>query len=137
GRRARRARAPALRARSGGARRPGGDPRRSLLAGSHAPPGQRALILHRLPSGSAACFKRRWRVQDMLRSWVRFVLCVVCGLAARSALAESPAGKPGPAAPAYPSQPITAIVPFPAGGPTDVIMRLLAEPMGKALGQRI
>ena len=73
----------------------------------------------------------------MLRSWVRFVLCVVCGLAARSALAESPAGKPGPAAPAYPSQPITAIVPFPAGGPTDVIMRLLAEPMGKALGQRI
>jgi len=73
----------------------------------------------------------------MLRSWVRFVLCVVCGLAARSALAEGPAGKPGPAAPAYPSQPITAIVPFPAGGPTDVIMRLLAEPMGKALGQRI
>ena len=73
----------------------------------------------------------------MLRSWVPFVLCVVCGLAARSALAEGPAGKPGPAAPAYPSQPITAIVPFPAGGPTDVIMRLLAEPMGKALGQRI
>jgi len=73
----------------------------------------------------------------MLRSWVRFVLCVVCGLAARSALAEGPAGKPGPATPAYPSQPITAIVPFPAGGPTDVIMRLLAEPMGKALGQRI
>jgi tripartite-type tricarboxylate transporter receptor subunit TctC len=35
----------------------------------------------------------------------------------------------------YPERPITAIVPFAAGGPTDVIMRLLAEPMGKALGR--
>jgi tripartite-type tricarboxylate transporter receptor subunit TctC len=72
----------------------------------------------------------------MRQSWLRFVLCVVCGLAARSALAETPADQPR-AAPAYPSQPITAIVPFPAGGPTDVILRLLAEPMSKALGQRI
>src|SRR5277367_466087 len=35
----------------------------------------------------------------------------------------------------YPSRPITVIVPFPAGGPTDSLMRVLAEPMRIALGQ--
>jgi tripartite-type tricarboxylate transporter receptor subunit TctC len=37
----------------------------------------------------------------------------------------------------YPERPITAIVPFAAGGPTDVIMRLLAEPMGTVLGKQL
>jgi tripartite-type tricarboxylate transporter receptor subunit TctC len=37
----------------------------------------------------------------------------------------------------YPSRPITMIVPFAAGGPTDVIGRLLAQYMGQALGQNI
>src|SRR5688572_13952929 len=37
----------------------------------------------------------------------------------------------------YPSQPITFIVPFAAGGPTDAVTRLVAEPMGKALGQNV
>jgi tripartite-type tricarboxylate transporter receptor subunit TctC len=36
---------------------------------------------------------------------------------------------------AYPTRPITLIVPFPAGGPTDVVARVVAERMGKALGQ--
>jgi tripartite-type tricarboxylate transporter receptor subunit TctC len=35
----------------------------------------------------------------------------------------------------YPSRPITVIVPFAAGGPTDSLMRVLAEPMRVALGQ--
>ena len=35
----------------------------------------------------------------------------------------------------YPTQPITFIVPFAAGGPTDAVTRLVAEPMGKELGQ--
>jgi tripartite-type tricarboxylate transporter receptor subunit TctC len=38
---------------------------------------------------------------------------------------------------AYPSKPITMIVPFAAGGSSDVIARLTAEEMGRALGQRI
>ncbi|MET0411418.1 MAG: tripartite tricarboxylate transporter substrate binding protein, partial [Polyangiaceae bacterium] len=33
----------------------------------------------------------------------------------------------------YPERPITAVVPFAAGGPTDVIMRLLGEHMSKTL----
>ncbi|MBO9355321.1 tripartite tricarboxylate transporter substrate binding protein [Bordetella petrii] len=36
---------------------------------------------------------------------------------------------------AYPERPITIISPFPAGGATDVLTRILAERMGKALGQ--
>ena len=34
----------------------------------------------------------------------------------------------------YPSKPITVIVPFAAGGPTDVVTRLVGEHMGRTLG---
>jgi tripartite-type tricarboxylate transporter receptor subunit TctC len=37
----------------------------------------------------------------------------------------------------YPSRPITMIVPFPAGGPTDTIGRVVAEGMRAALGQAV
>src|SRR2546426_1164905 len=35
----------------------------------------------------------------------------------------------------YPSRPITVIVPFPAGGPSDVVARIVTEQMGRQLGQ--
>jgi tripartite-type tricarboxylate transporter receptor subunit TctC len=35
----------------------------------------------------------------------------------------------------YPSRPITVVVPFPAGGPSDVVARIVTEQMGKSLGQ--
>jgi tripartite-type tricarboxylate transporter receptor subunit TctC len=38
---------------------------------------------------------------------------------------------------AYPARPITMAVPFPAGGPTDAVARILAERMRAALGQPI
>lgn len=38
---------------------------------------------------------------------------------------------------AYPDRPITIISPFPAGGATDVLTRILAERMGKALNQNM
>jgi tripartite-type tricarboxylate transporter receptor subunit TctC len=41
----------------------------------------------------------------------------------------------GARAEVYPSRPITVIVPFAAGGPTDSLMRVLAEPMRTSLGQ--
>jgi tripartite-type tricarboxylate transporter receptor subunit TctC len=38
----------------------------------------------------------------------------------------------------YPAQqPITMIVPFAAGGPTDTVARLIAEPMTRTLGQQV
>ena len=37
----------------------------------------------------------------------------------------------------YPTRPITIIVPFAAGGATDVLARVIADPMGKSLGQTI
>ena len=36
-----------------------------------------------------------------------------------------------------PTKPITAIVPWPAGGATDLTVRILASEMEKVLGQRI
>jgi tripartite-type tricarboxylate transporter receptor subunit TctC len=37
----------------------------------------------------------------------------------------------------YPTKPITMIVPFAAGGPTDIVARIVAEPMSRVLGQQI
>lgn len=50
----------------------------------------------------------------------------VLGLSALSAGAQN-----------YPERAITVIVPFSAGGPTDTVTRLIAEPMAKALGTEI
>ncbi|MBL8697896.1 MAG: tripartite tricarboxylate transporter substrate binding protein BugD [Alphaproteobacteria bacterium] len=48
------------------------------------------------------------------------------GLAATGATAQT-----------YPNKPITMIVPFAAGGPTDVIARIVGEHMSRTLGQQI
>lgn len=37
----------------------------------------------------------------------------------------------------WPSKPITLVIPFAAGGPTDAVARLLATPMGQSLGQTV
>ena len=51
---------------------------------------------------------------------------VAAGFAATEACAQ-----------AYPNKPITIVVPAAAGGPTDTVARLMAESMGKTLGQQI
>ena len=38
---------------------------------------------------------------------------------------------------AYPSKPITMVVPWPAGGSTDIVMRAISEAAAKTLGQPI
>ena len=51
------------------------------------------------------------------------------------------AGAVGLAAPAfaqtYPSRPITMVIPFAAGGPTDVLGRVMGERMSQILGQQV
>ncbi|HSJ42630.1 MAG TPA: tripartite tricarboxylate transporter substrate-binding protein, partial [Xanthobacteraceae bacterium] len=37
----------------------------------------------------------------------------------------------------WPARTITMVVPFPAGGPLDLVARILAQPMGELLGQQI
>jgi tripartite-type tricarboxylate transporter receptor subunit TctC len=41
------------------------------------------------------------------------------------------------AAQSYPSRPVTLVVPFAAGGPTDTIARILGERVGRSLGQPV
>jgi tripartite-type tricarboxylate transporter receptor subunit TctC len=38
---------------------------------------------------------------------------------------------------AFPARPITLIVPFPAGGPSDALARAVAQSMGRKLGQPV
>jgi tripartite-type tricarboxylate transporter receptor subunit TctC len=56
----------------------------------------------------------------------------------RSVLVLLATASAGPAfAQAYPTKPITLIVPFAAGGPTDLMARIVGERMSKELGQQI
>lgn len=57
---------------------------------------------------------------------VALALAAVAGLAATGAQAQN-----------YPTRPITMIVPFAAGGPTDVIARIVTDNMSRTLGQQI
>lgn len=50
------------------------------------------------------------------------------------ALALAPLAAPAFAQARFPDRPITVIVPFAAGGPTDTVARLVAEAMGRDLG---
>lgn len=66
----------------------------------------------------------------MKRSYLSYVL-VAAGLASVSVAAA-------PGAPAaYPTKPIRLIVPLTAGGPTDLAARIIAVPLGEALGQQV
>jgi tripartite-type tricarboxylate transporter receptor subunit TctC len=63
------------------------------------------------------------------------------GAAGAAALATTPAllraqGQPASAGD-WPRQPVKLLVAFPAGGPTDIAMRVLAENAGKILGQTV
>ena len=54
-----------------------------------------------------------------------------------AALAAVLAAATPAAAQTYPAKPINMIVPFAAGGPTDIIARIVGEHMGRTLGQQI
>ncbi|HEV7267867.1 MAG TPA: tripartite tricarboxylate transporter substrate binding protein BugD [Falsiroseomonas sp.] len=54
------------------------------------------------------------------------------GATAATALAS-----PGLAQASYPTRPVTMVVPFAAGGPTDTVARLIAQAMGAELGQTV
>src|ERR1700676_821927 len=62
-----------------------------------------------------------------------FIVLALLGLFAAPAAAEEAAE----AAKAFPSRPIRIIVPFPAGGPTDILSRVIAQRMSEDWGQPV
>ncbi len=68
---------------------------------------------------------------------LRRVLCAALGAAACIAAPPTAAQTTAPGAQAYPNRPIRIIVPFPAGGTTDIIARLVAQRMGESMGQSV
>ena len=68
----------------------------------------------------------------------RALAVVALGALSLAACSGSGSGATGAAAGSnYPTGTITMVVPFSAGGPTDTVARLVAEPMSKSLGQQI
>ena len=63
------------------------------------------------------------------RFFISSVATLTLSAAAGGALAQ--------AAPAWPTKPISMIVPFPAGGTTDVLARALGLELSKAVGQPV
>lgn len=67
---------------------------------------------------------------------MKTIVSVTAGCAALMLAATSHAqNAPGGTAPSYPTRQVRVIVPYPAGGPTDVMARLVAQHLSESLGQ--
>ncbi len=63
----------------------------------------------------------------------RVAMAVLASVGCSAVLGITPAH----AQPAFPSRPITMIVPFPPGGPTDLVARVIAQKMSESMGQPV
>jgi tripartite-type tricarboxylate transporter receptor subunit TctC len=66
----------------------------------------------------------------------KFLIVAFIGLLGIAAVAFSVTTSLGPTD-NYPARPITVVVPFPAGGPSDVVARIVTEHMSRTLGQQL
>lgn len=65
-------------------------------------------------------------MRQTLKLLLGLAVSAACLLTAPAALAQ-----------AYPSKPIRMIVPFPAGGTTDIVARIVAQRMAESMGQPV
>src|SRR5438270_6509447 len=115
------------------------DPERRHLKAPAAPPATGCLALFAALLSSAGHAARRrvrspkgraaGRREDFMPTRRGLVLAI-------AVLAFAVTGGNAATAQTYPSRPITIIVPFAAGGTTDVIARILGEHMSRTLGQQ-
>src|SRR4029450_4258493 len=100
-------------------------------------PACRSQACPRQPSDLTSLFRKHKCVgqsgrSDMLKSWMSGVLksaAGACGILLTitgTTLSQT-----------YPARPLTMIIPFAAGGPTDVLGRVMAQRMGEVLGQQV
>jgi hypothetical protein len=93
-------------------------------------------------------FASRWRARlrsGLVLMGATTMVAACAGSGSGSPAAPTGSGRSGdpsaaasqPSAGGYPDRTITFVVPFAAGGPTDTVTRLVAEPMSKTLGQQI
>ena len=61
------------------------------------------------------------------RTWMGVVLALSSSLGTTAVMADA----------AFPTKPIKILVPFAAGGTTDIIARVISDPLGKELGQPV
>src|ERR1700730_11706273 len=69
------------------------------------------------------------RAREVAKMMKRALLCVGWALGAIGLAHAQPQG--------YPNRPIKMVVPFPAGGPTDGMARIISDRLGAVLGQAI
>lgn len=65
---------------------------------------------------------------------MKMIKTMTAGLFVLFAVTES---IPATATETYPDKPITVVVPFPPGGPTDIVARIVSQSLSKQLGQTI
>src|SRR5262249_2515076 len=76
-----------------------------------------------------------WRIPAKKNRGRRSMRSFICAAVVAATLAG--VGHGANAQQPYPTRPITIVVPFTAGGPTDVLARLLGQHMSQTLGQQI
>jgi tripartite-type tricarboxylate transporter receptor subunit TctC len=76
-----------------------------------------------------------WRKNRILEAHRPNIGAGMSKLVALLAVGLTLAGAGSAGAQTYPVRPITVVVPFPAGGPTDALVRILSERMRASLGQ--